>query len=638
MSSTPTPVIKATATTQPPRWAVLQRTLFKVMEEAARLTIKTYCDSDGVPYFADDVDDLYERFYNWPVFHAMGGSTDMLTLSMQEYESINQSHAHDTINPHYPWIFPQLYNEYYSLQVPKEQSASWIPGQRIITDWHHMGEGNQLFYGFGIANPSISTNIDRSIRFASLMIGEDSEAQNFDHGLNQFRSVYTDGKSPIFKVNIEQAKGFLHGGSPTAPNWAPRPMGVRVSLYPVIKDLELGWWTRPARAKHVLDTFNKIILPGDIPHNLAATGLVTNAYLYTGDEKYKAWVLRYVEGWIDRMRKNGGIMPDNIGPTGKIGEHRDGQWWGGWYGWNCYKGIDIGLTSMTIGAECAHLLTGDDEYLDLIRSQMQLLLDNSKVDEKGQRLFSWRYGPDGWIDYKLMPIKWLPHLYHASLSETDSEMMKYVREGDIERDWSSVPRINAKSGGDWAFFHYHDGKFPEWPERVMESELTQAQEALARVKSEARPTEQIISDNTGIPNPVSTESLTQVMFGAPGTVYNGGMLRATVRYFDRDSKRAGLPDEVSALVDKIGPHEVGLQLVNLGHSLRHVVVQAGAFGEHQFTGIRYQDGDGEKYVSINSKHLEVTLPPTTTIRLQCDLNRFVNSPNYSFPATARESF
>ena len=68
------PVVTASGTAQPPRWAVLQRNLFQVMEEAADLTIKTYCDSDGVPYFADDVDDLYERFYNWPLFYAMGAS------------------------------------------------------------------------------------------------------------------------------------------------------------------------------------------------------------------------------------------------------------------------------------------------------------------------------------------------------------------------------------------------------------------------------------------------------------------------------------------------------------------------------------------------------------------------------------
>ena len=43
---------------------------------------------------------------------------------------------------------------------------------------------------------------------------------------------------------------------------------------------------------------------------------------------------RYTEAWMDRTRDNDGIIPDNVGPTGKVGEQRNGQWWGGFYGWN----------------------------------------------------------------------------------------------------------------------------------------------------------------------------------------------------------------------------------------------------------------------------------------------------------------
>jgi hypothetical protein len=49
---------------------------------------------------------------------------------------------------------------------------------------------------------------------------------------------------------------------------------------------------------------------------------VTNVYLYTGDEKYKKWVLEYVDAWIVRINQNNGIIPDNVGLSVKIGEHR----------------------------------------------------------------------------------------------------------------------------------------------------------------------------------------------------------------------------------------------------------------------------------------------------------------------------
>ena len=89
-------------------------------------------------------------------------------------------------------------------------------------------------------------------------------------------------------------------------------------LYPRIKELEPRWYEDETRREEILDIFDEMVLQGDEPSNLCATALVTNAYLYTGDEKYKTWVLDYVRGWIDRIEANGGIIPDNVG------SHRQG--------------------------------------------------------------------------------------------------------------------------------------------------------------------------------------------------------------------------------------------------------------------------------------------------------------------------
>ena len=626
------PHITASQVTPPPPWAQTQRRLFSVMEEAARLTAEKYCDRGGVPYFADDVDDLYERFYNWGLFYSMGASEEILALALRAYNAITRSNDDRTHNPLFPWLFPQIHNEYYSLTVPPGMSPSWIPGQRIITDWHHMGEGNQLFYNLGLGDPTIAENVQRAQRFAAMMIGADLEAPNYDANLNQFRSVYTDARGPIFEVNVEQVKGFLHGGSPTQPNWSPKPMPSRIGLYPAIKELKIDWYKNPQRAREVVDIFNKVVMRGDTPANLAATGLVTNAYLYTGDDTYKQWVLRYTEGWIDRMRNNGGIMPDNIGPSGKIGEYRDGVWWGGWYGWDCYKGMNIGLTSITIAAQCAQLLSGDAGYLEILRTQMEHIVGRTQKKDSGQVLYSWRRNNEEWFDYKEMPPKWLPHLYHASMATADYQLVDTVRHGDVEHDWGETEKINAKTGGNFAFFHYHDGKFSSWPNAIMKSELDLALTALEHVKQEPRTRTQMLEQNTGIPNPVMTEGLTQMMLGAPGTVYNGGLLRATVRYYDADLKRPGLPQDVAAFVDKLGPETVGVQLVNLSQSQsRRVIVQSGAFAEHQFTEIEYVDDSIERTVPADSKYIEVTLPPSTTIGMECGLKRFVNRPSYAFP-------
>ena len=85
------------------------------------------------------------------------------------------------------------------------------------------------------------------------------------------------------------------------------------------KELEPRWYEDDARREEILDIFDEMVLQGDEPSNLCTTALITNAYLYTGDEKYKTWVLDYVQGWIDRIEANDGIIPDNVGSTGKVG-------------------------------------------------------------------------------------------------------------------------------------------------------------------------------------------------------------------------------------------------------------------------------------------------------------------------------
>jgi hypothetical protein len=101
-----------------------------------------------------------------------------------------------------------------------------------------------------------------------------------------------------------------------------------------------------------------------------------------------------------------------------------------------------------------------------------------------------------------------------------------------------------------------------------------------------------------------------------------------VRYFDQDRARPGLPLDVAALVDKLAPDGVGLQLVNLSrHETRNLIVQAGAFGEHTFTEVRY----GGMVVPVDAKYFAVQLPPSTSIRVEAGMRRFANDPSYAFP-------
>jgi hypothetical protein len=640
--------VKASESSPPPAWALMQRELMRTMEEGAVMMEKRYADPAGVLYFADDVDDIYEARFNWCLFYAIGANERLLDMAVKGWNATTRCCDESVTHPYQPWLMPQIHNEYYCLTIPPGELTSWKGGRRWTSEWHHQGEGNMAFYDFGVACPTISENVRRARRFAAMLMGEDPEAPNYDARYKVFRSPFQTSRGPLLHGDLTHVKTWLHGGQPHLKTWAPKAMGVRASLYPVVKELEPNWYDDPRRAEEIVRLFEKTVLNCDTANNLAVTALITNAYLYTGEEKYRQWVLEYVEAWMERMRQNNGIVPDNVGPTGKIGENREGHWWGGFYGWNHYAGYRGILHSLTIAAECALLLSGDYGYLELLRSQIKVLVDNGMKREDGQLLMAVRAEPGGWGylmwdpttgTAQTMRMQELAHLYHASMSAEDYDLIVRLRDADTDRDWNEVAAEHDKNDGESerARFQYYDGKNPGWPEKTLRAEYQYALATLEGMRNDSRDVEELIRENVHPPTPVLTKGLMQVTMGAPQSVYNGGLLRAQVRYFDGDRVRPGLPEDVAALVEKLGPEEAGIRLVNLSRSeTRKVIVQAGAFGEHEFTEVRYEEVDREgarkeMVAPVNAKHFAVELPPSTTIRVDAGMRRFVNRPSYAFP-------
>jgi len=628
------PVLKATRVSAPPGWALLERQLIALMEEAAPEYMHSCTEASGTAIWADDIDDFYEAFYNWGLFYAMGANDSILDMALTAWNASTRICASDIRHRDHRLFRQNLTREYYDLSHPGD------------AEWHHKGEGNMAFYDFGVADPTISENVRRTRQFAGWYIGEDENAKNYDPEYRILRSPAQSGQGPWHKSRLVVAMAMLQGGNlekTPADQWVPKPMGIRASLYPVVKELEDGWWKVPERADEILGLFEHIVLNCDSANNLAATALVTHAYLATGDQKYKQWVIDYTEAWMERIEQNGGIIPDNVGPTGKIGEHRDGVWWGGFYGWGHYQGFNIIYHAINIAAECCLLLTGDFKYLELLRSQLNVLLDNSITREDGQLLVPRRYDEKGWCLTQPevsvlsgpapMRVQELAHLYHASLSQGDYELVCRVRDGDVERDWNEIPgnAANEKNGGETelARFNYYDGKNPGWPEQILRAEYGWSLQHLQNMRDDDRSRSERIEVNHFPENPVLTKGLTQVMLGAPQSVFNGGLLRAQVRYFDADRQRPGVPEDVAVLVDELAAERTGIQLVNLSATEdRTVIVQAGAFGEHQFTHVSGDDGDG---IQVDGRHFTVHLPPSTAIRVEAGMARFANDPSYVFP-------
>jgi hypothetical protein len=372
---------------------------------------------------------------------------------------------------------------------------------------------------------------------------------------------------------------------------------------------------------------------GDVPVNLAAAGLATNAYLYTGEEKYKQWVVDYVEAWMERIRQNNGIVPDNVGLSGRIGEYRGGQWWGGHFGWTGLYALHMIHGSLAVAAECAQLLTGDARYLDLLRSQLDVILKQAKTQD-GRMIVPHNHGANGWENFRPMPLRDLAHLWHESMDPQDWERINRVRAGSKE-NWLEVPVFGDRM--DFTLTRYPSltssaGQNPDWPEKALRADYLESLNRLERIRTEKRAPTEIFGDDLYQYNPVITKALMQVTLGAPQTIYNGGLLRARVRYFDADRMRPGLPAEVAALVETLEAGRTVLQLVNLGVAKpRKLIVQAGAFGEHQFTTVKYRGAKTETDLPVNGKYLGVELLPGAAIRLELGTRRFANRPSYAFP-------
>ena len=614
-------LLKASKIEPHPEWAIMQRHLMKTIEEAAPQYVKKFTQKDGTPYGKGPYDDVYEMFFNWPEMYAMGGSEYIFETALKSYNAItlnNSAYVKDSIDYNH-----QLYKEF-----PRKD------------DWFHISEGITLFYNLGLGDPKLSENVKRAKRFAGFYMNEDSEAQNFNTEHKTIKSIFTGSEGPATTSSAEYNLRYGH-----------------TSLAPVLDYLEPEWHKKPERQKEIQKLYDQIITRTDVPVNLLATGLITNAYLYTGEEKYKKWVLDYVDAWMKRIAENGGLLPDNIGQTGKIGEYRNGQWWGGLYGWYGRYGVLMEYSALSVASECAYLLSGDSKYLDLLRSQINSIMQRAKFTKEGQMLVPFRYKKEGWYSYRPMMIQDLAHLWHASMDPEDWKKIEVLMTGNKfhplwdegiwgqntlgELDtvvWKKAEPFNwnrEESVGDRTFglteharLMYYAGKNPDWPLEVLKADYTEVMKRMNFMRNDPRNIYSIQKDDLYPNNPVITKGLVQTTMGTPQTIYNGGLLRATVRYFDGDLQRPGLPQDVSALVNGLQANQTKLQLVNLNPvQTRKLIIQSGAFGEHSFTEV----SEGQNKIAVNGPYFMVELPPASSIHLTIGMKRFVNKPSYSFP-------
>jgi hypothetical protein len=352
---------------------------------------------------------------------------------------------------------------------------------------------------------------------------------------------------------------------------------------------------------------------GDHPLNLLSTSLAVNAYMLRHEDKYRRWLLEYVDAWRERMLANGGIIPTNVGLNGKVGGAVGGKWYGGVYGWGfSVKVPQTGATAHRnhhhkgfIGFMNAYLLTGDDRYLDPWRKQMDAVNAQKKVID-GQTMYPTMYGDKGWYAYAPRPYsRNARELYYLSMKPGDRARMAPDR---------------------WAA--YLEGKDDRYPEDALRADLEHVRRRVEGMRGDTTTPDTRLADD---PLPYGKANVASLIELALGGVYldrQAAVLHSRLRYFDPQRRRAGLPPDVAALVEKLTADSATFTLVNVSQlDARAVVVQAGGYGEHQFLSVAAEG----RTTAVDGAHFTVRLAPGAGARLTVRMRRYANRPTLAFP-------
>lgn len=469
-----------------------------------------------------------------------------------------------------------------------------------MSDWHHNGEGMQGFIFEGLSDPNDAKFRQRMRRFAGFYMNEDPEAPNYDPEHKIIRSIWNGSKGPMLRM---ATKEDWVGDSVDGRFHILHSAGSRIEML----DFKTAY---PEMLAHCAEYLASV---GDHPLNLLVTQVTLNAYMLAHEKKYRDWMLEYVNAWMERTNANGGNIPTNIGLDGTIGGEWGGRWYGGTYGWSFspwspeFKEIahrNMFDKGMWPGFGNAFLITGDQRYIDVLRRQVDNMYAQKKVVE-GKEMIPHNYGDNGWYNYTT-------DLFADRLTEI------YMWSMD-RRDLDRIPMEG------WIGFV--EGKNPDYPELALRKEFEKIRQQIQGMRNDPTTPDTRLADWAMGFNPAATHTLVNLMLGGylTGVIWT---LHSQVRYFDPVARRAGPPEGVAALVEKISADNVTLNLLNVNQvEARTVVVQTGGYAEHQCIDVTF---DG-KTKPVNNSFFTVHLAPGSGSRMILNLKRYANQPTLVFP-------
>lgn len=597
LSAQPTLVIKSPMA--PPAWALLERDLLRFNSQACERFGEKYVDEKGYLLHTmrwgtlDGPDDAIETFSNWTLLHALGASDSVLNI----YKKAQEGH----------W---KQYGELRTKLTKLAEHGAYYKEFVTQSDWFHTGEGMRGFLFLGFSDPNNSLYRDRMTRFAGMYMGEDPEAPNYDPVHKILKSIWTGSRGPMLdKASIYDWVGDpVPGSFHLLHNPSGRSKMLAMSEY------------YPKMLAHCTEYLDST---GDNFLNLASTNLALNAFALTGDEKYRKWAVEYVGAWKKRAEECGGNIPSNIGLNGKPGGEYNGQWWKGTYGWN-FTIFDGELGKIAHrnyfhngswpGFSNALMLTGDQGFVDVLRKQMDNIYAAKKVVE-GKTLVPHNYGDPRGYKHNGKPewYNFTDDLFIDRLTEIYTWSMD-------RRDLERIPKTG------WIGFL--EGAEPDYPVKALQADMEHIRKRMQLIREDPTTPDTRLADYLLDLQPAATDALTQLTLGgyfSRGRIWS---LHSRFRYFDPERRRAGLPEDVGALVEKLSADGAALILVNTNPvEPRTLVVQGGVYGEHQFASATA----GKDSVAIDAPYFTVRLEPGAGSRIDFKMTRYKNAPSLAFP-------
>ena len=576
-----------------PRWAGLERQILAANVPACREFFRKYYDERGylqafLRWGANDgPDDAFENFNRWPELHALGADDEILRLYLIAWEGMTRQ-----------------YSEAKTRDVPAGREGMYYKDFSAQSDWMHHGEGLQLFNRMGLSAPGLPAYRERARRFAGLYMGEDPDAPNYDRDRKLIRSMINGSKGPLLR-------------KATALDWVGDSFDTTgfVALH--------GENTYAQFLEHYQEYTDVV---GDHFLNLVATTLPTNAYLLTGEAKYRRWIVEYMDAWLARMKKNDGIIPSFVDLDGTIGG-REGKWWGNAYGWGFSPVNPVTgrredrnrIPRALVGFSNALLVTGDRRYVDAWRDMIAAVNAHARQVD-GRTEYPTMFGASGLANRssgaEAASVGW--YSFQRQPWSVGALEVWY---------WSMSAEDRARVGAN-PWVEFLEGKNAAYAESTLQRDLDSIAKKVDGIRADTTVPEKRLADNMLDLNPAATDAMVRLMFGALVPGREGGLLNARLRYFDPERRRAGVPEDVAALVSEIADRRTVVTLVNTSKAEpRTVIVQAGGYGEHQFDSVEWS-GRTER---LDARDFSVRLAPGAGATLTLAMRRYVNTPTVRLP-------